>query len=207
MTELHKALSRYRALQTRADTAREAAYDAIRQAAADGMTTRRIAGEIGFSHQRIAQILKLSSAMDKPVQATPPPKKPQRIGRAGSSQGVTKAPIASKSDRTPRCTWIEGCDEPATHNLVRDQGGWHAVAEPREDCDGEPLLLRHPIFCAVHAEREAAAKHCKHAGCKRLATHYLSIPLGSGQWVARPTSRSYRAASYCKQHAEQEAAS
>jgi hypothetical protein len=198
MTELHKALSRYRALQTRADTAREAAYDAIRQAAADGMTTRRIAGEIGFSHQRIAQILKLSNTLDKPSQATPPPKKPQRIGHAGSWQGVTKAPTASKSDRTPRCTWIEGCDEPATHDLIREQGGWHAVAKPRDE---------HPSFCAVHAEREAAAKHCKHAGCKRLATHYLSIPLGSGEWVARPTSRSYRAASYCKQHAEQEAAS
>jgi hypothetical protein len=198
-------VSRYHAAQGHADTAREAAYDAIRQAAADGMTTRRIAREIGFSHQRIAQILKLSSTLDKPSQATPTPTKPRRIGHGRSSQGVRKAPIASKSDRTPRCTWIEGCDEPATHRLVRDQGGWHAVAEPREDCDGEPLLLRDPTFCAVHAEREAAAKHCKDAGCKRLATHYLSIPLDSPGWVARPTSDIYRSPSYCKQHAEQEA--
>jgi predicted transcriptional regulator len=56
--DLRKAQARYRASNKRQTDAQAALHTAIRKAAADGMTVRAIAGEIGLSHQRVAQIIK-----------------------------------------------------------------------------------------------------------------------------------------------------
>lgn len=64
--DLRKARARWRASNKRQADAAGALHAAIRQAAADGMTVRAIAAEVGLSHQRVAQIVS-SSPPDEPT--------------------------------------------------------------------------------------------------------------------------------------------